>query len=292
MERIGEGITPWNNETGSFPGLDRVMLYEQWWRPEREAKAGIVLVHGLAEHSGRYFSLVDRLSQHGFAVDTFDLRGHGKSHGPPNLINSFDDYLTDLDVFLDRVRARLPGKPLFLLGHSMGGAITALYTICHQPQVRGVILSAPSVKLSSDLSPLLQKASSALACFLPRLKTMKINRRHISRDPVVVEAYDKDPLVYRKGILLKTSSELIKATKRIRSQAQEFTLPVLILQGTNDKLADPEINKWFFDTISSSDRTFKLYEGLYHEVMNEPEKEQVLQDIITWLDAHVRCDDR
>jgi acylglycerol lipase len=292
MERRGEEKMPWISEAGSFPGLDRVMLYEQWWRPEQEPKAGIVLVHGLAEHSGRYLSVVDHLSQHGYAVDTFDLRGHGKSNGVPILVNSFDDYLTDLDVFLDRVRARLPGKPLFLLGHSMGGAITALFAICHQPQVRGIILSAPSVKISSDVSPILQKASSALACILPRLKTMKIKHRHISRDPAVVEAYDGDPLVYRKGILLKTGSELVKATKRIRSRAQEFSLPVLILQGTRDKLADPDINKWFYETISSSDRTLKLYEGLYHEVMNEPEKEQVLQDIITWLDAHVRCGDR
>ena len=283
---------PWNSEAGSFPSLDSVTLYEQWWRPEGEPKAGIILVHGLAEHSGRYLPVIDRLSQHGYAVDTFDLRGHGKSNGIPILVSSFDDYLTDLDVFLDRVRARLPGKPLFLLGHSMGGAITALYAISHQPQVRGIILSAPSVKLSSDVSPLLQKASSALAHVLPRLKTMKIKRRHISRDPAVVEAYDGDPLVYRKGILLKTGSELIKATRRIRSRAQEFSFPVLILQGTDDKLADPDINKWFYETISSNDRTLKLYEGLYHEVMNEPEKEQVLQDVITWLDAHVRCDDR
>ncbi len=292
MEMSGEENMPGNSGTGNFPSLDSVMLYEHWWRPELEPKAGIILVHGLAEHSGRYLPVIDRLIQHGYAVDTFDLRGHGKSNGVPILVSSFDDYLSDLDLFIDRVRARLPGKPLILLGHSMGGAITALYAICHQPQVRGIILSAPSVKISSDVSPLLQKASSALARFLPRLKTMKIKHRHISRDPAVVEAYDRDPLVYRKGILLKTGSELINATKRIRSRAQEFSLPVLILQGTGDKLADPDINKWFYEKISSSDRTLKLYEGLYHEVMNEPEKEQVLQDIITWLDAHVRCDDR
>ncbi len=292
MEQRKEDKMLWYSESGSFPSLDNVTLYEQWWRPEREPKAGIALVHGLAEHSGRYLSVVDRLSQHGYAVETFDLRGHGKSNGEPILVGSFDDYLMDLDVFLDRVRARLPGKPLFLLGHSMGGAITALYAICHQPQVRGVILSAPLVKISNEVSPVLQKASSALASILPRLKTMKIEHRHISRDPAVVEAYDGDPLVYRKGILLKTGSEMVKATKRIRTRAREFLLPVLILQGTCDKLTDPDINKWFYETISSSDRTLKLYEGLYHEVMNEPEKEQVLQDIITWLDARVRSGDR
>jgi alpha-beta hydrolase superfamily lysophospholipase len=267
------------------------MLYERWWRPQPEPKAGIVLVHGLAEHSGRYVSTVQHLARHGYAVDAFDLRGHGKSSGVPLYVRSFDEYLDDLDVFLDRVRARLPGRPLFLLGHSMGGVIAVLYAIDREPRVRGVVLSAPAVQLSNEGSPLLQKAAAAIARFLPKLNTIKIDRNFISRDPAVVAAYDNDPMIYRKGILLKTGSELVRAGRSIREQPIRFSLPVLILQGTGDRITEPEGARRLYDSVASADRTLKLYEGLYHEIMNEPEKEQVLQDIVEWLDNHIRSDD-
>jgi alpha-beta hydrolase superfamily lysophospholipase len=292
MEKQGNSTAYPGSEAGTFPALDGVMLYERWWRPQPEPKAGIVLVHGLAEHSGRYDPIARHLMQHGYAVDTFDLRGHGKSSGVPLYIRSFDEYLDDLDVFLDRVRARLPGRPLFLLGHSMGGVIAVLYAIDREPRVRGVVLSAPAVQLSNEVSPLLQKAAAAIARFLPKLNTVKIDRNFISRDPAVVAAYDNDPMIYRKGILLKTGSELVRAGRSIREQPIRFSLPVLILQGTGDRITEPEGARRLYDSVASADRTLKLYEGLYHEIMNEPEKDQVLQDIVEWLDNHIRSDDR
>ncbi len=292
MEKQGNSTAYPDSEAGTFPALDGVMLYERWWRPQPEPKAGIVLVHGLAEHSGRYVPIVQHLARHGYAVDAFDLRGHGKSSGVPLYIRSFDEYLNDLGVFLDRVRARLPGRPLFLLGHSMGGVIAVLYAIDREPRIRGVVLSAPAVQLSNEGSPLLQKAAAAIARFLPKLNTVKIDRNFISRDPAVVAAYDNDPMIYRKGILLKTGSELVRAGRSIREQPISFSLPVLILQGTGDRITEPEGARRLYDSVASADRTLKLYEGLYHEIMNEPEKDQVLQDIVEWLDNHIRSDDR
>jgi alpha-beta hydrolase superfamily lysophospholipase len=267
-------------------------LYEQWWRPAREPKAGIVLLHGLAEHSGRHHSLAHYLTRNGYAVDAFDLRGHGKSNGMPIYLRSFDEYLDDLDLFLDRVKARLPGKPLFVMGFSMGGTIAVLYVLTRNPQLRGVVLSGPVVRISDSVSPVLQKFSAWIAALFPRLRTVKINHRHLSRDLEVTEAYDCDPLVFRKGILARTGAELIKATQRIQAQVERFDLPVLILQGSEDRLSDPGATQWFSQAVASADRTLNLYPGLYHEVMNEPEKDRIREDVIGWLDAHVRVDDR
>ena len=292
MEQRGESTAYPEDETGTFPTLDGILLYERWWRPEREPKAGIVLVHGLAEHSARYQLTARHLTQNGYAVDTFDLRGHGKSSGSPLFVGNFAEYLTDLDLFLDRVRARLPGRPLFLMGHSMGGVIVTSYALDRESRVRGVVLSAPAVKVCNEMSPPLLKAASLIARVLPRLQTVRINQNYISRDPAVVEAYERDSLIFRKGVLLRTGSELVRAGQYVRERMDAFTLPILVLQGTGDKITEPEGGRRLYENAASTDRTLKLYEGLYHEILNEPERERVLQDIIDWLDAHVRSDDR
>jgi alpha-beta hydrolase superfamily lysophospholipase len=292
MEEKGDSTEYPGAEIGTFPALDGVTLYERWWRPKPEPKAGIVLVHGLAEHSGRYVPTARYLTEHGYAFDAFDLRGHGKSGGIRLFLNSFEEYLSDLDLFLDRVRARLPGRPLFLLGHSMGGVIVTFYALEREPRVRGVVLSAPAVKLSNEVSPLLQKTAAVIARFLPMLKTVKINRNFISRDPAVVEAYDSDPLNYRGGVLMRTGSELVRAGRHVRERMDAFTLPILVLQGTGDRITEPDDSRRLYENAASADRALKLYEGLYHEILNEPEKEQVLQDIVGWLDLHIRSDDR
>jgi len=232
------------------------------------------------------------LTQNGYAVDTFDLRGHGRSSGSPLFVGNFAEYLTDLDIFLDRVRARLPGRPLFLMGHSMGGVIVTFYALDREPRVRGVVLSAPAVKLCNEVSPPLLQAAALIARVLPRLQTVKINQNYISRDPAVVEAYNCDPLVFRKGVLMRTGSELVRAGRYVRERMDAFTLPILVLQGTGDKITEPEGSRRLYENAASTDRTLKLYEGLYHEILNEPERERVLQDIVDWLDAHVRSDDR
>jgi len=241
--------------------------------------------------SGRYVSTAQYLTRHGYGVDAFDLRGHGKSGGQRLFMNNFEEYLTDLDLFLDRVRARLPGRPLFLMGHSMGGVIVTFYSLEREPRVRGVLLSAPAVKLCNEMSPLIQKTAAAVARFLPKLKTIKINQNFISRDPAVVEAYDGDPLIYRKAVLMRTGSELVRAGRHVRERMDAFTLPILVLQGTGDRITEPEGSRRLYEDAASTDRSLKLYEGLYHEILNEPEKDQVLEDIVGWLNLHIRSDD-
>jgi alpha-beta hydrolase superfamily lysophospholipase len=272
---------------GMFEATDGLRLFEQWWRPEGEPKAVVAIVHGYGEHSGRYIHVAEHLVRHGYAVDAFDLRGHGRSEGARCFIRSFDEHLVDVDSFLRRVRERVPGKPVFLLGHSMGGAIVTMFAITRQPDVRGVILSGAGLKISASVSPLMVGIVRFLGGIFPKLPTLKLDSSLISRDPEVVKRYDNDPLVHRGGVPARTGAELFQAIKHIQAQMETVTLPLLIMHGTVDALADPEGSKELYARARSSDKTLKLYEGLYHEVLNEPEKAQVLADVVQWLDAHL-----
>jgi acylglycerol lipase len=272
---------------GNFKAADGLSLFEQWWRPETGPKAAVAIVHGLAEHSSRYAHVAEHLARGGYAVDTFDLRGHGRSEGRRAFIRSFDEFLADLDLFLARVRSRHRRTPVFLLGHSMGGGITPLFVITRKPDISGLILSAGALKISDDISPLLIRMSGIVGRILPKLPTIKLDSSAISRDPEVVKHYDNDPLNYRGGTPARTGAEIVRATRRIQAQMEAITLPLLILHGTADRLTDIEGSKQLYARAASSDKTLKLYDGLYHEILNEPEKARVLEDIVQWLDAHL-----
>lgn len=266
--------------------MDDFSIFEQTWLCEN-AKGVVIITHGIAEHSGRYEHVAQSLVEGGYTVVAFDLRGHGKSSGKRNYINSFQDHLNDLATVIIRTKASYSDLPIFLFGHSMGGGIVALFAIERHPDVKGLLLSGPSVKVSDDISPLLQKISGILSILVPKLPAIKLDSSDISKDPEVVKAYDNDPLNYRGGILARTGSEILKSTKTITAQSSNISLPILIMHGTADKLADVSGSKMLYKNISSKDKTLKLYDGLYHEILNEPEQDQVKTDMLEWLDAHV-----
>ena len=265
---------------------DQFVLFEQTWTCANP-KGVVLITHGIAEHSGRYDHVAHSLVAGGYTVVGFDLRGHGRSTGNRNYINSFQDYLNDLQDVLDQTKEKYKGSPLFLFGHSMGGGIVTLFTIERNPDVKGILLSAASVKVSDDISPMLQKVSGFLSAILPKLPVITLDSKDISKDPEVVKAYDNDPLNYRGGILARTGSELLKATKTISQLASNINLPLLIMHGDSDKLADLSGSQMLYDTVSSEDKTLKIYPGLYHEILNEPEQNQVKSDILSWLDSHI-----
>ncbi len=275
-----------NPSESTISTSDQFVLFEQTWTCE-EARGVIIITHGIAEHSGRYGHVAQTLVNAGYTVVGFDLRGHGRSTGKRVYINSFQDYLNDLQDILDRTQDRFQGIPIFLFGHSMGGGIVSLFAIERKPEVKGILLSAASVKVSDDISPLLQKVSGILSAILPKLPVITLDSKDISKDPSVVESYDNDPLNYRGGILARTGAELLNATKKITREASGISLPLLIMHGDTDKLADISGSKMLNENVSSNDKTLKIYEGLYHEILNEPEQDQVLTDMINWLDKHI-----
>lgn len=275
-----------HHETGTISTPDGLTLFTQQWLPDGEPRAHVVLVHGYAEHSGRYAHLAAFLNRHHYALHSFDLRGHGKSEGLMAYVDRFELYLKDLAALLDRVKIQAAKRPVFLYGHSMGGAIVVWYVITRQPAfLNGVLLTGPALKVSKEISPLLQQVSSVVGEWLPRLKTIKLDSGAVSRDPAVVEAYRNDPLVYTEGTYARTGAELIAVSRRIQANMEKFHLPVLIMHGSADRLTDPEGSRELARRADSADKTLHIYDGLYHELINEPEKVKVMEDMLLWMEA-------
>lgn len=275
-------------ETETIRTPDGLDLFVHHWLPAAAPRAQVVLVHGYAEHAGRYAHLAAFLNLHGIAVHGFDLRGHGKSGGKQAYIDRFELYLKDLTAVLDRVRMADRELPVFLYGHSMGGGIVTWYVISRQPEfLRGVLLTGPMLKISDDISPVMQQASSVLGEWLPKLKTIKLDSKAVSRDPKVVEAYEQDPMVYTGSTYARTGAEMIGVTRRIQANMEKFRLPVLIMHGTADRLTDPEGSKMLESRATAADKALKLFPGLYHELINEPEKEEVMKEMLIWMEERL-----
>ena len=270
---------------GKITTPDGIALYEQHWMP-MGAKASVVIVHGIGEHSSRYKHVADFLAEHGYAVQAYDQRGHGKT-GSDLHINSIDEFWADLDLMRQHASERLPGKPVFLYGHSMGGCIVASFAIAKQPAVAGLVLSSALLKTPDNISPLLVTVSALLSKVAPRLKTIKLSAASISQDPDVVAAYGADPLVYHAGIPARIGAELNRAVALIQANMEAITLPLLIWHGTADALTDIVGSQQLYARAQSADKTLKLYEGGFHEMHNEPNQDEVLQDLWVWLEG--RC---
>lgn len=273
------------HEEGALTTSDGVTLYTQSWRAA-QAKATIALIHGLAEHSARYRHVGEYLATRGYTVHTMDLRGHGRSPGKRILVRRMDEYSKDVAALLTWIRTQETDRPLFLLGHSLGGLIVTYYVLTQTPALRGVILSGPALQVDA-ISPFLQIVGRVLAQIVPTLPMKKLDATAISRDPAVVKAYQSDPLVYTGAVPAGTGIAMMSAITQLQQQMEAFRLPLLIVHGAADRLTNPEGSKQLYARAASTDKTLKLYDGLYHEVLNEPEQEQILAEIVAWLDQRI-----
>jgi alpha-beta hydrolase superfamily lysophospholipase len=272
---------------GSFKGVRNADIYQQAWLPDEEAKAVVLVVHGLGEHSGRYMNVVNAVVPRGYAVYALDHIGHGKSEGGREVVERFEDYTDTLTIYLTRVKDQQAGKPVFLLGHSMGGLIASTYLLDHQDAFGGAVISAPAVRIGDNVSKGTILMSKVLSAVAPKMGVLALDAAGISRDPEVVQAYVDDPLVFHGKTPARLAAEMLKAMMRVTAEAGTIHLPILIVQGSEDSLVDPGGAQMLYDTVSSPDKTLKVYEGFFHEVCNEPECALVLEDIGAWLDGHV-----
>lgn len=272
---------------GSFSAGGALRLYYQGWLPVSEAKAVLVVVHGLAEHSGRYSRFGGYFASRGFAVVGFDLPGHGRSEGERLFIGSFSQFSESLDQFLSEVREWFGGRRVFLVGHSMGGLIAALYLAEGEHKVSGAVLSGPAVIPPPGLPPAAAAAGRIVSAILPRLGLVPLEVEGISRDPEVVASYMADPLVAKGRITARLGAEILAAMKDLQRLAPRIRTPLLILQGGADRLVDPGGARLLYDSASTNDKRLIVYEGLYHEVFNEPERDLVLSDLKAWLEDHL-----
>ncbi|OQY35580.1 MAG: alpha/beta hydrolase [Anaerolineaceae bacterium 4572_5.1] len=272
------------HEESFLKGVRGTKIYSQKWLPEHETKAILLVIHGLAEHSGRYANVVNYFVPLGYAVYALDHIGHGKSEGTRVYVERFEDFTDTIKIYFDMIRESHPDTPIFLVGHSMGALIGAFYLLDHQDELAGSVLSGASVKIPEDISPAIILVGKILSVLAPKMGLIQLEADGVSRDPEVVAAYVNDPLVTIGKYTTRLAAELLRAMKRVTTQASTIHLPLLLLQGSADTIVDPTGAQMLYDTVSSEDKTLKMYEGLYHEVFNEPERAQVLQDMEKWLD--------
>ena len=251
------------------------------------ARAEVVVVHGFAEHSGRYGALIEHLLAGGYSVMAYDQRGHGLSDGLPGHVNDFKEYEDDLDKVVTLSRDRAGGRPLFIIGHSMGGLVALRYLARKGGVVNGAVVSAPLIALAVPVPAHLRLVAGLGARFTPHMRLAnKIDPAVLSRDPAVGKAYAADPHVSRK-VSMKWFAEAERAMAEIKESAGQIRAPVLVLHGTGDRLASVEATKALFAGIGSSDKELAIYDGFYHELFNEPEKQELYERVTLWLSHHV-----
>ncbi|WP_035467409.1 alpha/beta hydrolase [Burkholderia sp. WSM2232] len=281
---------------------DRVELPLYRWPTGEAPRATVALIHGLAEHAGRYAPLAARLNAAGIELLAVDLRGHGEAPGKRAYVERFDDYLLDAQALLDAAAQNHSHTqvPLFLMGHSMGGAVAALHTIEQaasagdgrgEPGSRiklsGLILSSPALAPGRDVPGWMLRLSQVISRLWPNFPAMKIDAALLSRVQSVVDANRSDPLVHHGPIPARTGAELLLAMARIERGRAQLRVPLLVYHGTADKLTEPQGSQAFGQHAGSPDKTLRLYEGSFHETMNDQDRDRVIGDLIEWIDQHL-----
>lgn len=277
-------------ETSEFEitAQDGIRLHFKHWKPETGSKAVVCLVHGLGEHCGRYQHVASALTGAGYAVLAFDLRGHGRSGGPRGHADSSERFLQDIDFLLAEAENRHPGEPRFLYGHSLGGVLVLFYTLRRKPRLAGVIATSPGLRTSLVEQKLKVTFAKLMASILPKLALPTgLDADLISHDPQVIQAYQSDPLVHDRASLAMASST-IRAIQWTMEHAGEFPAPLLLSHGTADQIAYPSGSQEFATRVSGN-CTLRLWEGMYHETHNEPEKDRVIAETIRWMEEQLKA---
>ena len=269
-----------------FKTFDELQLFGQSWQPEDRPRAVICLVHGMGEHSGRYGHVADRLTQAGYSVFAFDLRGHGKSEGPRGHTPSYEALMRDIFSLLEIANKQFSQLHSFLYGYSLGGNLVLNYVIRRQPKLKGVIVTGPWLRLAFEPPRLKIILAQITNCIWPSFSQKSgLDTKAISRDPEVVRAYENDPLGH-DHVSARMFNGVYQAGQWALEHASEFSLPLLLMHGGDDKLTSVEASREFAGKITKN-CTLKIWDGLYHEIHNEPEKEEVFKFLIDWLDKKV-----
>jgi acylglycerol lipase len=255
------------------------------WHPEGKARAVVVIVPGFNSHSGYYAWVAEQFVASGFSVWAVDLRGRGKSDGERFYVEKFADYVNDVASVVTLVTSREPGVRVFVLGHSAGGVVACIYALEHQTEISGLICESFAHQVPApDFALAVLKGLSHV---WPHAHVLKLRNEDFSRDPNVVESMNNDPLIAHEIQPTQTVAEMVRADERLKKEFPLITLPVLILHGTDDKATKPSGSQLFYDTAGSADKTLKLYDGHFHDLLNDVGKEMVMADIKNWIAARI-----
>ena len=267
--------------------MQNEQLYFQQWMPSAAPKAAIVLVHGLGEHCHRYQALAAHLNNNGIALSSMDLPGHGQSKGKRGHIDSFEDYQDAVLKLVNTTKQKLPDIPLFLLGHSLGGLISSKLLLKHQSEFTGALLSGAAILSPQEPPAWQQSIIKAIAKWFPTTKMLALDASKVSRDPEVVDAYYSDPLVSHEKLSAQFLVSMLMAMEEVKGNANRITLPLYIMHGTADVMTSPQGSQLLFDLASSATKELKLYDGLYHEIFNEPEGPEIFAEMTSWIDQRL-----
>lgn len=260
-------------------------IFVRSWRPVGTPRAVVVICHGVKSHSGYYGWAAEQLVAHGLAVYALDLHGRGQSDGDRFYLEKFQDYTDDVHATMALAKSREPGLPVFLLGHSAGGVVSSVYTLEHQADLKGFICESFAFQVyAPDFALAVLKGLSHV---VPHAHVLDLKTADFSRDPKAVQSMLDDPLIAHEVQPTRTVAQLVLADERLKREFPLITLPVLILHGTADKVTKPGGSQLFYDTAGSTDKTLKLYEGHYHDLLNDIGKEEVMTDIEAWINAHL-----
>jgi alpha-beta hydrolase superfamily lysophospholipase len=273
-------------EEGWFPGAGGLSLFRRTWRPAGAARAVLINIHGLGDHSGLYPTLVEFFTARRTAVHAFDLRGNGRSPGQRAYVDRWDDYREDLRCFVETVRREEPGLPVFLLGNSLGGLVVLDYALHRPGGLRGVIAASPPLGRLGVPAPLLM-LGRVLSRLWPRFSLRTgMDLTGLARDPAVVEAVLADPLFHRVGTA-RLSTEVTAAIARIQAAAARFPLPLLVLHGSEDRMVAPDGSRAFVARVGHPDHELREYAGAYHVLFADLDRERVLTDVEQWIAARL-----
>jgi alpha-beta hydrolase superfamily lysophospholipase len=268
----------------TIKAADGTTIYTSSWLPDAPAKAAVVISHGLAEHIHRYEHVAAYFVERGYAVYGPDHRGHGKSEGLRTYFDSFDQPVDDLKRFVDTLKPQYP--KMFLYGHSMGSLISLLYVLKYPNDFAALVVTGATLDVESSAPALLVMIGKLLDKIIPKVNFLALDSSTVSRDPAVVDKYNNDPLVDRKPTRVHMATGISGNSTMLKGRIGEIKLPILIMHGSMDRLTPPSGSKVLHSGVGSADKTLKVYEGLYHEIHNEPEQKEVLKEVADWLDKH------
>jgi alpha-beta hydrolase superfamily lysophospholipase len=266
---------------------DNLRLHVQHW-PADDPRAVVMLIHGLAEHIARYEHVASAFNQAGVSVVGLDQRAHGKSEGEHRAhVPKTELLVDDHELLWAQIKTTYPAAPRFVMGHSMGGLIALQFTLRHQSDMLGLVVSGAGLTTRVYVPGSLVGLVDRLGRHLPHLPTVAFKSEHMSRSAETVERYDNDPLIERGPVRLGTAGNLLAAGQEVLRKAHTLSLPIYVLHGGADKIVAAGASKRLFAALTSEDKTLKIYPGFHHEILNEPEQDSVITDILDWLEAHL-----
>jgi alpha-beta hydrolase superfamily lysophospholipase len=268
-----------------FQSLGGVRIHMREWLPEGAARAVVVICHGVNSHGGQHAWTAEQLVGRGLAVYAVDLRGRGLSEGERFYVEDIAEYVADVRGLIGIAKERNPGLPVYLLGHSAGGVVSCSYALDHQDEIDGLICESFAFQVPAPGFAL--AAIKGLSHIAPRLGVLTLKMKDFTRDPAALKALEADPLTKGESQPAMTVAALVRADERLHDSFEQITLPVLILHGTEDHATVCRGSEYFHAHAGSADKTLKLYEGHYHDLLNDIGKEEVLADVVGWIEARL-----